>query len=137
MDRVTLTRTVAAGLALALVIALATLAVVNLVNATTALAERLQFVGTPHHQRHGAAVAPTHDDRNTRSSMKRTITRIGIGAIPAELRTGAVEAYAALLARGYAPPEIFYAVTRTGSYRVTTTDGYSIPLRGTGMSLVQ
>jgi len=134
---VTLTRRIAAGLLLAAVIALATFAVVNLVNGTAALAQRLQLVSTLHHQRQGAAVAPTHNDRKVRSIMKRTMTRIGIGAVPAELRSQAVESYAALLAKGYAPAEIFYAVTRTGSYRVGTTNGYSIPLRGAGMSLVQ
>jgi len=39
--------------------------------------------------------------------MKRTMTQIGIGAIPAELRTQALEFYAELLGEGYAPADIF------------------------------
>ena len=46
--------------------------------------------------------------------MKRTMTQIGIGAIPAELRTQALELrtqalefYAELLGEGYAPADIF------------------------------
>jgi hypothetical protein len=62
--------------------------------------------------------------------MKRTMTRIGIGAIPAELRTQALEFYAELLGQGYAPADIFYGVAGTGSYRVSTTDGYSLALGG-------
>jgi hypothetical protein len=59
------------------------------------------------------------------------MTQIGIGAIPAELRRQAVEFYAELLGKGYAPADIFYGITRTGLYRVSTTDGYSLPLGGT------
>jgi hypothetical protein len=42
-----------------------------------------------------------------------------------------LECYAELLGKGYAPADIFYGVTRTGLYRVSTTDGYSLPLGGT------
>jgi len=129
---VSLIHAVAAGVLLALVIALAMFAVVGLADATTALAERLQFVRTLEPRRCREAVAPahSHNDRKVRPTMKRTMTRIGIGAIPAELRTQAVEFYAELLGKGYAPTDIFYGVTRTGIYGVSTTDGYSIALGG-------
>jgi hypothetical protein len=109
-----------------------TVAVVGLVDATAALAERLQLVATPDPQRSGDAVAPgdSHHDSEVGSTMKRTITRIGIGAIPSKLRRQAVAFYAELVAKGYPPTDIFYAVTGTGSYRVSTTDGYSMALGG-------
>jgi hypothetical protein len=132
VGEVNLIHTAAAIVLVAVVITLAAFALVNLVNATTALGDRLQLIGTAHSQARGEAVAPghSHNDRKDRSTMKRTMTRIGIGAVPAKLRTQAVQAYAELLRKGYAPADIFYGITRTGRYRVGTTDGYSIALGG-------